>query len=329
MCDYRTLEQRMKLRPLGKSGLSVAPLAFGGNVFGWTIDETRSFEVLDAFVDAGFNLIDTADVYSNWVTGNKGGESERIIGRWLKKTRRRDEVVIASKVGMEMSPEGKGLSAAHIERSVAQSLERLQSDRIDLYQSHVDDGTLPVDAPLRVYAKLLADGKIRAIGASNFTAERLAAALEASRTMGLPRYESLQPRYNLVDRAYYEGPLESVCKSADLGVLTSSSLASGFLSGKYRSTADIGKSPRGARMEGRLTGHGKGVLAALDLVSERLDVARSSVAIAWILSHPTITAPIASATSVEQLRELMEGATLDLDAESRKQLDAASQPAPT
>jgi aryl-alcohol dehydrogenase-like predicted oxidoreductase len=308
-------------RPLGKSGLSVAPLAFGGNVFGWTVDEPTAFRLLDRFVDAGFNLIDTADTYSTWVPGHRGGESETIIGHWLASRGRREEVLIASKVGMEMTPDSKGLSRSHIEHSIADSLARLGTDSIDLYQSHADDPSVPIDEPLRTYARLRETGAIRAIGASNFSAERLSEALRVSLREGLPRYESMQPRYNLLDRDGYEGDLQKCCESAGLGVITYSSLASGFLSGKYRSKSDLTKSPRGARMEARLSGRGLQVLETLDVVSERLGVARSTVAIAWTVSRPGVTAAIASATSEAQLDELMAGATMQLDATSRRQLD--------
>ena len=311
-------------RPIGRSGLSVAPLAFGGNVFGWTVDEPRAFRLLDRLVDAGFNLIDTADEYSTWVSGHQGGESETMIGRWLRASGRREDVLIATKVGMEMPSGGKGLSRKHLEESITGSLARLQTDHIDLYQSHEDDPETPLEETLEAYAGLLSEGKVRAIGASNFIAERLTEALEVSQAHGWPRYESLQPRYNLLDRDDYEGELERVCQSAGLGVLTYSSLAAGFLSGKYRSKSDLGKSPRGAGMEDRFTNRSRRVLAALDAISERLGVARSTVAIAWIVARPTVTAAIASATSLEQLEELMAGATLQLDAASRKLLDDAS-----
>jgi aryl-alcohol dehydrogenase-like predicted oxidoreductase len=315
----------MTRRLLGKSGLAVAPLAFGGNVFGWTVEEPMAFRLLDRFVDAGFNLIDTADTYSAWVQGHRGGESEIIIGRWLESRGRREEVLIATKVGMEMTPDSKGLSRDHIEESFAGSVSRLRTGYIDLYQSHTDDPSVPIEEPLRTYARLLEAGKIRAIGASNFSVDRLSESLRASKEQGLPRYESMQPRYNLLDRDAYEGGLEKCCESAGLGVITYSSLASGFLSGKYRSKSDLTKSPRGARMETRLTGRGPQVLAALDAVAERLGVARSTVAIAWIVSRPSVTAAIASATSEEQLEELMEGAKMQLDATSRGQLE---NPAP-
>jgi aryl-alcohol dehydrogenase-like predicted oxidoreductase len=293
-------------------------------VFGWTVDEPTAFRLLDRFVDAGFNLIDTADVYSTWVPGHHGGESETIIGRWLEARRRRDEVLIATKVGSEMTPVSKGLSREHIEHSFAGSVSRLRTDHIDLYQSHTDDPSLPVEEPLRAYAGLMESGKIRAIGASNFSVDRLSAALRASGEQGLPRYESMQPRYNLLDRDGYEGDLEKLCRSAGLGVITYASLASGFLSGKYRSKSDLSKSPRGARMESRLTGRGPAVLAALDAVAERLDVARSTVAIAWVVAQPGVTSAIASATSEQQLDELMEGAKMQLNAVSRTELESAT-----
>jgi aryl-alcohol dehydrogenase-like predicted oxidoreductase len=290
-------------------------------VFGWTVDEPTAFRLLDRFVDAGFNLIDTADTYSTWIPGHHGGESETIIGNWLESRGRRDEVLIATKVGMEMTPESKGLSRDHIEHSFAGSTTRLRTGYIDLYQSHADDPNVPIEEPLGTYARLLASGEIRAIGASNFSTQRLSESLRVSEAEGLPRYECMQPRYNLLDRDDYEGDLEHCCESAGLGVITYSSLASGFLSGKYRSKSDLTKSPRGARMEARLTGRGPQVLAALDGVAERLGVARSTVAIAWIVNRPGVTAAIASATSDEQLDELMEGAKMQLDATSRAQLD--------
>ena len=308
-------------RPLGNSGLSVAPLALGGNVFGWTVDEPTAFRLLDRFVDAGFNLIDTADTYSVWITGHHGGESETMIGRWMESRGRREDVLIATKVGMEMSPDSKGLSQKHIDHSIAGSLTRLRTKTVDLYQSHTDDATVPIDEPLRTYGRLMKDGKVRAIGASNFSADRLSEALRVSAEEELPRYESLQPRYNLLDREAYEGPVEGVCEAGGLGVITYSSLASGFLSGKYRSESDLTKSPRGARMGPRLTGRGPQVLGALDRVATRLGVAPSTVAIAWTVSRPSVTAAIASATSVDQLNELLEGAQMQLDAEARSELE--------
>ncbi|MCI4324785.1 MAG: aldo/keto reductase [Thermoplasmata archaeon] len=317
----------MLLRKLGRSELSVAPLAFGGNVFGWTADEATSFRLLDAFVDGGFNLIDTADAYSSWVPGHHGGESETILGRWMRDRGRRDDVVVATKVGMEMPGKGQGLSRSHIEASLKDSLARLQTDHVDLYQSHVDDAATPIEETLSAYARLVADGSVRAIGSSNFSADRLTASLAASEAGVWPRYESAQPKYNLVDRDVFEGALEQTCASANVGVLTHSSLAKGFLSGKYRSDPDYAKSPRGAAVQRLLTDRSRRILAAVEAVAGRLDVAPASVAIAWVVGRPTVTAAIASATSVEQLKELMDGATLRLDAAARGELDAAGAPA--
>ncbi|MCI4351315.1 MAG: aldo/keto reductase [Thermoplasmata archaeon] len=310
----------MHRRPLGSTGLSIAPLVLGGNVFGWTVDEPTGFKILDAFVDAGFNAIDTADTYSTWVDGHVGGESESIIGRWIATRGRREEVVLATKVGMEMGSGEQGLSPEHIATSIEGSLRRLQTDRVDLYQSHTDDPNTPFVATLGSYDRLLRAGKIRAIGASNFSAERLGAALAAAREHGLPAYQTLQPRYNLLDRGDYEGAVEDVCRRSGLGVITYSSLASGFLSGKYRSSADAGKSPRGARGTSRLDARGRRILAALDEVAAGLDASPAAVAIAWLLTRPTVTAPIASATSVGQLEELIAGTTLRLDPSSLRLL---------
>jgi aryl-alcohol dehydrogenase-like predicted oxidoreductase len=315
-------------RPLGRSGLSVAPFALGGNVFGWTVDEAMGFRILDAFVTAGFNLIDTADTYSRWVPGHVGGESERIIGRWLRESGRRSEVLIATKVGMDMGPGGQGLSAGHIARSIEGSLERLQVEAIDLYQAHVDDPTTPLEETLGAFAALVDSGRVRAIGASNYTADRLEAALRLSADRGFPRFESLQPRYNLLDRPDFEGVLEGVCSSHGLGVIPYSSLAAGFLTGKYRSAADLGKSPRGARAGARLNERGHRVLAALDEISTRLDAAPATIALAWLIARPSVTAPIASATSLPQLEELERAASLHLDADALGLLERASAPTP-
>ncbi len=317
----------MQLRQLGRSGLGVAPLAFGGNVFGWTADEATSFALLDAFVDAGFNLIDTADVYSRWVPGHAGGESESIIGRWLRASGKRDRVVIATKVGKEMGPGQSGLSRAYIRSAVEASLRRLQTDRIDLYQSHDDDAATPIEETLGAFAELIREGKVRAIGASNFSAARLALALETSRRLGLPRYESLQPLYNLYDRSGYEADLEPLCRAEGLGVIPFYGLAKGFLTGKYRSAADLGKSPRGAGIRGYLNPRGMRILAALDAEAARLCATPAQVALAWQMARPGLTAPIASATSVAQWRELAGAANLALGAEAIARLDAASDPA--
>ncbi|MFI5414639.1 MAG: aldo/keto reductase [Candidatus Lutacidiplasmatales archaeon] len=311
-------------RRLGRSDLSVAPLAFGGNVFGWTVDDRVAFPLFDAFVDAGFNVIDTADVYSNWVPGHRGGESEEMIGRWLRASGRRDEVLLATKVGMETSEGRKGLAPDHIRASIEGSLERLQTDRIDLYQAHVEDPATPLAETLGVFTNLREDGTIRAFGASNFSAARLQEALRVSADQGLDRFESVQPRYNLLDRTEFEGDLESVCEANGLGVLTYSSLASGFLSGKYRSAADAAKSARGKRGVSRLDAHGQKVLEALDEVARRVGASPSSVAIAWIGARPSVTAPIASATSPEQLQELLAGTRLSLDREALETLARAS-----
>ncbi len=314
----------MQMRKLGASGLEVAPLAFGGNVFGWTVDEATSFTLLDAFVAAGFNLIDTADVYSRWAPGNQGGESETILGRWFKRSGSRDKVVLATKVGMEMGPDQKGLSRAYIFRAVERSLQRLQTDRIDLYQAHTDDDRTPLEETLGAFAELIRQGKVRAIGASNYTAPRLAAALWASKAAGLPRYECLQSLYNLYDRAPFEEALEPLCVSERLGVLPYFSLASGFLTGKYRSDADLAGSARGANVKKYLNDRGLRILRALDAVAERHNATPARVALAWLLARPSVTAPIASATSLRQLDELIAATQLLLDAAAIEELNQAS-----
>ncbi|MGA8424114.1 MAG: aldo/keto reductase [Thermoplasmata archaeon] len=311
-------------RPLGNSGLKIAPFALGGNVFGWTVEERTGFRLLDEFVSAGFNLIDTADTYSKWVTGHHGGESESMIGRWLHESGRRNEVLIATKVGMEMGDGSKGLAPSHIESSVGDSLRRLQTDVIDLYQAHIDDPETPLEDTLRAFDKLKTAGTVRAIGASNYSAARLEEALQTSERLGLSRFESLQPKYNLMDRSEFEGEVATVCKKHGLGVLTYASLAAGFLTGKYRSKADTGKSPRGGRAGARLVERGYRILAALDSVGARLGAAPSTVALAWVMARPLVTAPIASATSEDQLRELLRAASLHLDAEAKQELDRAS-----
>lgn len=304
----------MKKRKLGNSGLEVAPLAFGGNVFDWTADEQTSFRLLDAFVAAGFNLIDTADVYSRFAPGNRGGESETIIGKWLKQGGRRDKVIIATKVGLEMGPEKKGLSKAYILRAVEDSLRRLQTDYIDLYQSHKDDPDTPLKETLEAYAQLIKEGNVRAIGASNYSAERLSQALAVSKEHGLPKYETLQPEYNLYDRAEYEDKLEAVCVENGLGVITYFSLASGFLTGKYRSAVDLSKSLRGERMVKKyLNERGFRILDALDEAAKQVNATPAQVALAWIIARPSVTAPIASATSLDQLNELINATKLQLD----------------
>jgi aryl-alcohol dehydrogenase-like predicted oxidoreductase len=314
----------MPTRNLGTSPLKVSPLCLGTNVFGWTIDEKTSFAILDALVAAGFNFIDTADIYSTWVPGHKGGESETIIGNWLKRSGNRSKVIIATKVGMEMTPNDKGLSKAYIFRAAEDSLQRLQTDYIDLYQSHQDDPTSPLEETLEAYAQLVKQGKVRVIGASNYTAERLAAALEASERHGLLRYESLQPHYNLCERAGYEAALEPLCLEKKLGVIPYFSLASGFLTGKYRSEADLSKSPRGQGVKKYLNERGFRILAALDQVAQNLHATPGKVALAWLVARPGITAPIASATNVEQLHDLIDATNLKLDAGSIELLNQSS-----
>jgi len=314
----------MKLRRLGASDLEVFPLAFGGNVFGWTADEPTSFHLLDRFVEAGGNLIDTADVYSNWAPGNHGGESETILGRWLKKSGQRERVLIATKVGMEMDPSRKGLSRRYIESEVRESLRRLGVARIDLYQAHIDDDATPLEETLATFGELVESGTVRAIGASNYGATRLEEALRLGQGGRLPRYVSLQPHYNLCDRAEYEAGLESVCVRHGLGVIPYASLASGFLTGKYRSVNDFGKSPRGPRMRRLLNERGMRILDSLAEIGRELDATPAQVALAWLLARPSVTAPIASATSVEQLDELLGSTELSLPRSAIDRLNGAS-----
>jgi aryl-alcohol dehydrogenase-like predicted oxidoreductase len=314
----------MEKRQLGRSGLEVVPLCFGGNVFGWTIDEPTSHRILDAFVAKGFNFIDTADMYSRWAPGNSGGESETIIGSWLKGRGDRDKLVIATKVGMEMGPGKKGLAPAYIRASVEDSLRRLQTDYIDLYQSHADDPDTPFEDVLGTYQELIDQGKVRAIGASNISAARLRQALDVSARTGLVRYESLQPEYNLFDRAGYEAELEPLCLEHGLGVITYYSLASGFLSGKYRKPEDASRSPRGEGVVSKyLNDKGRAILKALDEVAALHDATPTQVALAWVIARPSVTAPIASATSREQLKDFAGAAKLKLDQGSISLLDEA------
>lgn len=311
----------MEKRQLGKSALEVAPLAFGGNVFGWTANEAASFKLLDAFVAAGFNLIDTADVYSAWVPGNKGGESETIIGKWLKQSGRRDQVVIATKVGAGKEP---NLSPSYIEKKVEESLSRLQTDYIDLYQTHYDDLSTPVEATLEAYQKLVKAGKVRVIGTSNMSPERLLQSLQASEAHGYPRYESLQPEYNLYDRQKFEREYSPITQQYNLGVISYYSLASGFLSGKYRSKEDVAKSQRGSKALSYLDERGQSILETLDEVAGAYGTSQAAVAIAWLVQRPDITAPIVSATSVSQLEEIMKATELNLDAAAIEKLNIAS-----
>lgn len=315
----------MQKRKLGQSGLEVTPLCFGGNVFGWTIDAEKSFSILDAFTDAGFNFIDTADIYSVWIPGNKGGESETIIGQWFKKSGKRDRVILATKVGFEMTPDKKGLSKKHIMASVEDSLKRLQTDYIDLYQSHTDDESVPQEETLSAYQELIKAGKVRAIGASNFTAARLASAIETAKKHGLPAYQSLQPEYNIYDREKFEAELAVVCRDNNIGVINYYALARGFLSGKYRTEADLTKSPRGQSVQKNyFNDRGWRILKALDEVAATLKATPAQVALAWLMAQPLVTAPIASATSLEQLDDLVKSASLKLDVAALARLDAAS-----
>jgi len=315
----------MEKRELGRSGLHITPLVLGSNVFGWTADEDTSFRVLDTFVGAGGNAIDTANVYSAWVPGHQGGESEAIIGKWLKQRHRRDDIILATKVGMQMGDGSKGLAKDYIKKSVEDSLRRLQTDYIDLYQSHKDDETLPVEEPLQAYAELIQEGKIRAIGASNFSAERLRAALQASADQGLPRYESLQPEYNLYDREDFEKQLLPVVQEFGIGVIPYYGLASGFLTGKYRSEDDLQKSQRGGGIGKKyLNDRGFRILAALDEVADRHHATQAQVALAWIMAQPGLTAPIASATNMEQVRDIMQATILTLSPDDVKALTNAS-----
>src|SRR5215472_4903559 len=314
----------MKMRQLGQSSIEVAPLMLGGNVFGWTADEQTSFKILDAFAADGLNFIDTADSYSTWVAGHAGGESETIIGNWFKRSGKRDQVVIATKVGSEIPGQGKGLSRAWIMRQAEASLKRLQTDHIDLYQSHRDDPGTPIDETLEAYAQLIQQGKVRVIGCSNFTAERTQESLAASRKHSWPRYESLQPHYNLAHREAYETTLEQLALKEKLGVIPYYSLASGFLTGKYRSEADLSKSPRGQSAKKYLNDRGFRILQALDQVGEKHKATPAQIALAWLMVRPSITAPIASATSVEQLNELAAATHLELDRASIELLEQAS-----
>ena len=313
----------MHHRQLGRTDLHIAPLVFGGNVFGWTADKARSFALLDRLAEAGLNAIDTADIYSHWAPGNKGGESETIIGEWLKSSKKRASTVVITKVG---GPGGRkqGLTAAAIEQGCEASLKRLQIETIDLYLSHFPDAETPYEETLAAFDKLKRAGKIRWFGASNLDAAQLRASLDAAKAGGLPRYEVLQPEYNLYDRASYDGALRNLCLGDGLGVITYFSLAKGFLAGKYRSEADLGKSPRGGGVKAYLNPRGFRILAALDEVAAKLRAKPAEVALAWLIQRPGVTAPIASATSLEQLESLIRATTLQLSPGDVAALDAAS-----
>lgn len=312
----------MQTRALGKSGIQIVPLVFGGNVFGWTIDEATSFKILDHAVGEGLNCIDTADIYSTW-TGQPG-ISETIIGKWLKKSGKRNQVVIATKLGKEMAPGKIGLSKNYMMMAVEDSLKRLQVDTIDLYQSHDDDKNTALEETMEAFEQLIKAGKVRAIGASNYTGDRLRQAIEVAKQKGVHAYQTLQPHYNLYDRADYEAHLEPICREYGLGVIPYFSLASGFLTGKYRSEADFSKSKRGGGMGRFLNERGFKILRALDQVSEQHKATQAQVALAWLMARPGITAPIASATTLEQLHDIAGALKLDLDAASVKLLNDAS-----
>jgi aryl-alcohol dehydrogenase-like predicted oxidoreductase len=314
----------MEKRRLGRSSLYIAPLAFGGNVFGWTADEKTSFDLLDAFVAAGFNFIDSADVYSRWHSGNQGGESETILGKWLRASGNRNKVIIATKLGIEMGPGRKGLSRAYMMCAVEASLRRLQTDYIDLYQSHRDDPDTPIEETLSAYDALIKQGKVREIGASAFSASRLSEALRLSSMRGLPRYQSLQPLYNIVERKGFEGEVQALCLREQLGVIPYYSLASGFLTGKYRAAADTDGRARGSRVAKYLNHVGFRVLAALDAVAKRCNATPAQISLAWLMARPGITAPIASATNLDQLREILVTPEIKLDHDAIEQIDRAS-----
>nr|WP_068892409.1 aldo/keto reductase [Pedobacter panaciterrae] len=314
----------MKKRKLGSSDLFVYPIAFGGNVFGWTVDEKRSFEILDGFTEAGFNFIDTADVYSAWVPGNTGGESETIIGNWMSKKKNRDQIILATKVGAPMGADKKGLSKKYIFQAVEDSLKRLKTDYIDLYQSHYDDLETPIQETLEAYHQLIKEGKVRWIGASNLSPERLSESLEISKKLNLPKYQTLQPEYNLYQREGYEKNFEQIVLDNDLGTINYYALASGFLTGKYRSEEDLNKSQRGGAVKNYLNERGFKILKALDEVSEQYSADQASIALAWLIARPSITAPIASVTSLSQLEDLKKAASLKLNVEDIAILDEAS-----
>ena len=316
----------MQKRPLGRTGLAIAPVVFGGNVFGWTADAKTSFALLDRLADAGLDTIDTADVYSAWAPGNKGGESETILGDWMKSRGARSKTIVITKVGSPMGEGKKGLKPAYVAEAVEASLKRLQTDVIDLYLAHWPDPETPHEETLGAFGDLVRAGKIRAFGCSNFSAAQLQASLAAAREKGLPRYDVLQPEYNLYDRSSFEGPLRDLCLAEDIGVITYFSLAKGFLSGKYRSEADLGQSPRGGGVKAYLNPRGTRILAALDALAARYAAKPAEIALAWLIASPGVTAPIASATSLAQLDSLIKAATVTLSADDVKALDEAGAP---
>ncbi len=316
----------MQKRHLGRTSLQIAPMVFGGNVFGWTVDAKAAFDLLDRFVGAGLNAIDTADVYSAWAPGNKGGELETIIGQWMKSRANRDRIVVVTKVGSPMGPGKKGLSARYVAEAAEASLKRLQTDFIDLYLSHWPDADTPYEETLGAYQNLIRQGKVRFVGASNLNAGQLAAALETATGKSLPRYEALQPEYNLYDRGSFDGPLRDLCIAEKIGVITYYSLAKGFLSGKYRSEADLAKSPRGGGVKAYLNARGRRILAALDSIAAQRGAKPAEVALAWLIARPGVTAPIASATSLQQVDSLIKAAELTLEPGDIEALDQASRP---
>jgi aryl-alcohol dehydrogenase-like predicted oxidoreductase len=316
----------MRKRILGKTGMEVPVITLGGNVFGWTVGETDAFRLLDRALNAGLNFIDTADVYSRWVPGHVGGESETIIGRWMTLRGNRSRVILATKAGMDMGDGHKGLSAKHIQQAAEDSLRRLGTHHIDLYFSHIDDQETPLEETLRAHARLIEQGKVRFIGASNYKGARLMDARATSERLGLPRYQVLQPHYNLLEREEYETDLAPVVEQQGLGVVPYFALASGFLTGKYRSAADLQGKARGSRVEKYLNDRGLAVLDALDTVAREHQSTPARVALAWLIERPGITAPIASATSEKQVDDLVEGAALKLSREAIEMLTQVSEP---
>ena len=314
----------MQKRKLGSTEFEVAPIALGGNVFGWTADEKTSFKLLDAFVGAGFNLIDTADSYSRWAPGHQGGETETVIGNWVAQRGHHEDVIIATKVGSEMGQGHKVLRRDYIIEACEASLRRLQVDCIDLYQSHWDDENTPFEETLAAYEKLLSQGKVAEIGASNLTAERLQQSFDVSDALKLPRYQTLQPHYNLYERGSFEGELQALCLRESIGVITYFSLAAGFLTGKYRSEKDFGKSARGGGMKKFMNPRGMKVLDALDTAARHVGATHAQIALAWLMARPGVTAPIASATSLDQLAEILRAPSVKLDADTVAALDRAS-----
>lgn len=315
----------MEKRILGNSDLSIAPIVFGGNVLGWTIDEKQSFEILDHFIEAGFNAIDTADVYSRWGDGHQGGEFETVIGNWLKARGNRDEIVLITKVGADVGQGHRDITEKHILQAADKSLKRLQTDHIDLYFTHFDDDKTPVEETLGAYEKLIKAGKVRWIGASNLSPERLQASMIASELNGLPRYEVFQPEYNLYNRQGFEQGVAPLCQEYGLGVISYFALASGFLSGKYRSEADLSKSIRGGGVKKFLNDRGHRILNALDETAAKHQATPAGVAMAWLINSPLVTAPIASATKAHHLQSFIEAVQIDLSVDDIAKLDEASK----